>query len=384
MDVSMNKNRGLQARIEACCVRAAAWLWSMQAASQSKGVLRFSCHHDSQRWAGALLPATYNGVMALDLLGELGRLSPAEKQALTVFLRRFRSADGTFAIPEMKDAEVFKKPDREETWRYIRFHLTNYTLGALQALDSRDDPNLAFVAPFLDPQYLGAWLSRRDMRDPWQEGNNIVNLGSFLLLSRGRGDAAQRERIERTLAILFEWHDRLQEPSTGFWGVGQAHNERMALHAMAGATHNFHLWYACDRTLPYFDRAIDYCLSLPTATDSACIDVDEVDILAHGHLLTQHRRAAIRSWLAEKLDGLLALQRTDGGFFDESHGVRRIDGWIKGYEEPQGLSNTFSTWFRLIAIAMIAETLWPGWRAWRFRRMIGIGYRKRQRGGERG
>lgn len=376
----MNDDQALQRRIEACCARAAAWLWSMQAPSQPKGVLRFSTHHDPQRWSGVLLPATYNGVMALDLLGELGRLAPVENNAVASFLKRFRTTDGTFAIPEMREGEVFKKPDRQETWCYIRFHLTNYTLGALQALDAHDDLNLAFIEPFLDSQYLEAWLSRRDMRDPWQEGNNIVNLGSFLLLLRERGDAAAQASIERALAVLFDWHDRLQEPSTGFWGVDQAHNSRMALHAMAGATHNFHLWYACNRTLPYFDKAIDSCLALPTATDSACIDVDEVDILAHGHLLAEHRREEARSWLLEKLMGLLALQCNDGGFFDERHGVRRVDGWVKGYEEPQGMSNTFSTWFRLIAIAMIAETLWPGWRRWRFRRMIGIGYFKQQRG----
>ncbi len=374
------KDKPLQAAVQECCARAAAWLWSMQAPSHPRAVQRFSIHHDPERWPGVLLPATYNGVMALDLLGELGRLTPEEKTTLADFLRRFRTPDGSFAIPEMKDGEVFKKPDREETWRYIRFHLTNYALGALQALEVHDDLALAFLAPYLDPQYLQAWLACRDLRDPWQEGNNIVNLGSFLLLLRQRGDAAQRRQVERALDILFDWHDRLQEPSTGFWGVDQARNPRMALHAMAGATHNFHLWHACDRTLPHFDRAIDYCLTLSSGTDSACIDVDAVDILAHGHLLAEHRRGEIQSWMTAKLEGLLALQATDGGFPDERHGVRRVDGWVKGYEEPQGASNTFSTWFRLTAIAMIAETLWPGWRAWRFRRMIGIGYFKHRQG----
>ena len=378
IDVSMKSGRSVQAQIEACCARAAAWLWGMQVAAHPRGVLRFSSHHDPRRWAGVLLPATYNGVMALDLLGELGRLAQAETGSLAGFLKGFQTPSGVFAIPEMTEGDVYKKPNREETWGYIRFHLTNYTLGALQALDAHDDLNFTFLAPFLDPQYLEAWLARRDLRDPWQEGNNIVNLGSFLLLLRERGDQAQRERAERALAVLFDWHDRLQEPSTGFWGVDQAHNPRMALHAMAGATHNFHLWYACSRMPPHFDRAIDFCLSLPSHDDSACIDVDEVDILAHGHLLLNHRRAEIRSWLSAKLEGLLALQQGDGGFFDERQGVRRVDGWVKGYEEPQGLSNTFATWFRLIAIAMIAETLWPGWRAWGFRRMIGIGYCKRR------
>ena len=36
------------------------------------------------------------------------------------------------------------------------------------------------------------------------------------------------------------------------------------------------------------------------------------------------------------------MQRDDGGFPDESSGMRRLDGWVKGYEELQGIS----TWFR--------------------------------------
>ena len=69
-------------------------------------------------------------------------------------------------------------------------------------------------------------------------------------------------------------------------------------------------------------------------------------------------------------------QNPDGGFADTREGVRRQDGWVRGYEEPQGLSNTFATWFRWIAIAMIDDCLWPGRRDWHFRRMVGIGYRK--------
>jgi hypothetical protein len=76
------------------------------------------------------------------------------------------------------------------------------------------------------------------------------------------------------------------------------------------------------------------------------------------------------------LPALLEIQNEDGGFWDEREGVRRQDGWIGGYAEPQGLSNTFATWFRWIAIAMIADLLWPGWQDWRFRAEPGIGYRK--------
>jgi GntR family phosphonate transport system transcriptional regulator len=66
------------------------------------------------------------------------------------------------------------------------------------------------------------------------------------------------------MTTLFEWHDRYQEPSTGFWGLGQAHDATMALHAMAGSMHNFHLYYECNLPLPYQDRAIDYALGKRT------------------------------------------------------------------------------------------------------------------------
>ena len=45
----------------------------------------------------------------------------------------------------MADADVFKKPDRDETWRYIDWHVTNYSLGAMQALVPPERPVLEFA-----------------------------------------------------------------------------------------------------------------------------------------------------------------------------------------------------------------------------------------------
>jgi hypothetical protein len=355
----------MQHRIEAARLRTLAWLDTMQAPGEPAGVTRISPAHEPERWPGMLLPGTYNAAMCRQLLGAP---VPAE---LAPWLLRHRQAGGIFRIPGMQDADVFKKPDRDETWRYIDFHVTNYSLGAVLAADPDHLPGLGFAEDFLAPQYLKAWLADRDLRDPWQEGNNIVNLASFLLLMRGIGFGG----TTRALGILFDWHDRLQEPSTGFWGVGQAHDQTAALHAMAGSMHNFHLWYAMKRPLPYQDKAVDYALSRPPEVVSACIDVDLVDLLVHALRLIDHRRTETQDWLRTLLGRLLDFQSADGGFADELSGVRRQDGWVNGYAEPQGLSNTFSTWFRWIAIAMIADVLWPGWRAWKFRTMIGIGYR---------
>jgi hypothetical protein len=361
----------LVARIEAARQRTLAWLDSMQAPGLPRGVTRISAAQDIARWPGVLLPGTYNAVMCRALIGGLDAFGPTDRAALIGWLESHRLADGRFRIPGMRDDAVFKKPDPEETWGYIDYHVTNYSLGAIEVLDPDRLPNLDFARRFLDPQALLAWLALRDLRDPWQEGNNIVNLGSFLLGLR----AAEPAPLDAAMEALFAWHDRLQEPSTGFWGLNQAHDATALLHAFAGSMHNFHLWYALRRPLPFHTRAVDYALTLPPVVDSACIDADAVDLLVHGLALTGHRAAEIRAWCAALLPRLLDWQEEDGGFCDVQTGTRRQDGWVRGYEEPQGLSNTFATWFRWIAIAMIADLLWPGRWPWRFRGMVGIGYR---------
>jgi hypothetical protein len=361
--------------IDAARHRTLEWLGAMQAADQHRGVLRISALHDEAAWPGMLLPGTYNGIMCHDLLGGLDSWPARDRARLVAWLESHRLPDGRFRVPGMSDDGVFKKPDLAETWRYIDWHVTNYSLGAIDALEPGRQPNLAFAEPWLDPLTLKAWLADRDLRDPWQEGNNIVNLASFLLLMRRDGDAALMARVNAALDILYAWHDRLREPTTGFWGVGQLSDRIRLLHAFAGSMHNFHIWYHEGRPLEGQDKAVDYCLSLPPVIDSACIDVDAVDVLVHGLQLLDHRRNEIEAWLATMLEALLMFQNGDGGFCDVREGIRRQDGWVKGYAEPQGHSNTFATWFRWIAIAMIADVLWPKRWNWRFRRMTGIGYR---------
>jgi hypothetical protein len=372
----------LQARICQAREHSLAWLAAMQAEGYPAGVLRISGAHDPVRWPGMLLPGTYNGTMARALLGDLEPAGSLARLALVQWLLGQRRSDGVFRVQGMRDDTVFKKPDLAETWGYIDFHVSNYSLGAIDCLAPDHPALLDFARPLLEPMRLKAWLCERDLRDPWLEGNNIVNLGSFLLLMVQQGTGTEQAAARSALQILFDWHDRLQEPDTGFWGVGQHTGPLRLLHAMAGSMHNYHLWYATARPLPYQDRAVDYCLTQPPKVHSACIDVDLIDLLVHAHWQIDHRRADIRDWLRKLLPELLAFQNPDGGFADVRDGPgvapRRQDGWVKGYEEAQGLSNTFATWFRWIAIAMIAECLWPAWSptgtGWTFRRMVGIGY----------
>jgi hypothetical protein len=370
---SKHTDSSIQQQIEAARSRSLDWFRSMQAPGYPEGVSRVSPCHDENLWPGMLFPGTYNATMARALLEGMESWTKKDRDDLANWVLSHRRDDGIFKISGMRDEDVFKKPDPVETWRYIDFHVTNYGIGALAFLRPEEHPKLDFVLPWLDPTFLKAWLAERDLRDPWQEGNNIVNLCSFLLLLAGDD---HRQAAAVALHEIFEWHYRLQEPATGFWGVGQFTDKLQALHAMAGSMHNFHLWYALGEKLPYQDKSVDFALAQAPRIVSACIDVDLVDLLIHAHSLIDYRRADIELWLREILARLLAFQNVDGGFADTLEGSWRQDGWVRGYEEPQGVSNAFATWFRWIAIAMIADCLWPGWKRWNFRGMIGIGYRK--------
>jgi hypothetical protein len=366
-------------RVDRALERAGRWLLGMRVAEPA-GAFRTSPAHDPARWPGVLLPGTYDAILGLGVLGGLGLLGAGERAATAAFLLRHRRADGAFVNPQMRPEETWKRPGEGETAAYIAFHLTNYALGALDALgllDGPERPVLAFAEPWLQPLVLEAWLARRDLRDPWLEGNNIVNLASFLLLMTRDPADPRQGAARRALDILLDWHVRNQEPTTGFWGVGQTLDAEHHLHAMAGATHNFHIYFELGAELGCAERILDYCLGLDPGVSTACLDVDPVDIVVHLDRLQPHRRADAHRWLAAKLEALLAFQDPSGGFADAREGVRRLDGWVRGYEEPQGLPNTFATFFRCTTIALVAEALWPERYRGRFgfRRMIGIGYR---------
>ena len=334
-------------RIHESRQNAAAFLKSMEIEA---GIFTNSAYNLPVHTPGMRLPATYNAVSCLRLIA--ADLTNTERTA--DFLNDFQTESGAYRIPEMK-AENLYYPDFE----YDDFHVTNYVLSALEGI-GKPRNQFHFLDDYNTPEKLSAWLARRDMTRPWTEGNYIVNLASFYEYTE-RYDLFEQ---------LYLWHLDNQDEH-GYW-----HNPATddLTSAMAGAAHNFHLFYKLNKPVPRYRRIIDHCLSIPNDISSACIDVDIADILAH-FMAYGYRTEEIRAYLSKKMDDLLGIQQEDGGFYDVTSGVRLFDGWSV-YQEPQGLSNCFATWFRMIAIGFCAEVLYPGAFAWRFRQGIGIGYRK--------
>lgn len=335
-------------------------------------VWRESAACDLDAFPGMALAGTYNNAMCLRLIGK-AELEASRHRTLLKWIMRQRRPDGSWWLPGMREADTYKKPDPVETRFYLTGHITNYTLGALEALGKRPLPQPTFAVSLLDIEALGNWMEQRDWDDPWQEGNNIVNLASFFLVLADSSDPAIAARARAALDWMIHWHECATNQETGFWGNDQS-SAVGRLHAMAGATHNFHIFFRLDRPVPHLEKSVDYCLTQPAEVVSACIDADLVDILSNAAFLIDYRRNEITDWLAELGAALLAFQNADGGFADQTEGTRRFDGWVRGYEEQQGISCGFGTFFRWIALAMIARVIDPDDHSWTFRNMIGLGY----------
>ncbi|MBI5116224.1 hypothetical protein HZA56_07090 [Candidatus Poribacteria bacterium] len=344
--------------------RARGWLDSMRLKDGAFGVHRASKYHDITEFPSMLLPATYDATHCRKLLGNYENLPGAKRDELAAFINSFQHEAGNYRMHQMRREDIYYP-----TWEYIDFHTTNYAMGAVLSIGGRPKKPLRFVEPYCSMDALQRWLSARNMSDPWNEGNNIVNLASFYFVLAEGGD----DRIKPLIEHLFSWHGQTQDAQTGYWRDAAAQPPVHPMVAMAGASHNFHLYYYLNRPVRYIERIVDHCLSFVSdGAMSACVDIDVVDILANMRRYG-YRTADIEGGLEEKLADLLEFQNPDGGFPDVCEGDRRFDGWNR-YIEPQGLSNTFATWFRSATIGMICEIIMPNAFPWHFRNTIGMGY----------
>lgn len=337
------------------------------------GIKRCSSYHDVARYPDMCLPATYNATHSLILLGAYDEIGKEEQKQLANFINSFQQTSGAYRFRHMKEDEIWKGKSLAYSWNYIDNHITNYSMGVLKSLGEAVRYPLKFVDAYKDPKRLEEWLNARDLSDPWLEGNNIVNMASFLIHElEGRDD----DRLKELMDLFFRWHNEHQDPNTGFWGTNHPTKPASVMEGMAGAAHNFHLYFYYNREIPFHKPIVDYCLEFVQGeVKTACLDIDVVDVLVN-MIPYGYRVDEIKAVLETFAKKLCDFQNEDGGYADEkSNGVRRMDGWVKGYFEPQGLSNCFATWFRSATLAMIACALYEeeAFR-FRFRNTIGIGY----------
>lgn len=361
----------IQVRVNEAKSRSIEWLDSMKYDKAGFGVYRCSDFHNPDIYKGELLHGTYDATHCQTLLGTYSNLNNLQKQEIGDFINSFQLPSGVYRNPDMKDHEVFKSFDKDYTWEYIDFHVTNYCMGALRGLGLKSTHPYRFMERYLTEAGIDKWLDQRIMTDPWLEGNNFVNLTSFLIDILNDGNKEAKKLIDK----IIHWHDANQDPNTGFWGTNHPVKPATLLYGMGGAAHNYHIYTYFNLPIKHYEQIVDYCIDFTNkGVNSACLDVDVVDILCN-MLPYDYRKQDILDALERKIIDLLGFQNSDGGFCDVREGIRRQDGWVGGYWEPQGISNTFATWFRWITIGMAMCCLFPEEKNnWTFRNTIGIGF----------
>ena len=342
--------------------RAVSWFETMEVPSLGEGVYTNSSHNKDLHCKDMLLPATYNATNCLTLLGQNNGITESKRHNIIAFFKSHLGEDGFYQMAGMRKEDVYYP-----TMEYDNFHITNYVLGALAGLGADDISDFSFLSAYNSISKLDRWLSRRDMTKPWTEGNYVVNLASFYIYAMENID---QKKYKKLIDRLFDWHQSMQDSQSGYWYDTKTGN---LISAMAGASHNFHLYFYLNQVVPNYKKIIDHCLTILDGVTSACLDIDVVDVLVN-MMHYGYRVDDIKSYLLAKLDVLLDYQNEDGGFSDVETGTRVFDGW-EVYKEPQGISNCFATWFRCAAIGMISCALYPETRdQWFFRDTIGMGY----------
>jgi hypothetical protein len=216
--------------------------------------------------------------------------------------------------PELRDYEP--PPGTIHDREHLLMHLTCTAVPTCQQFGTPLRFPIAAVHQFCNVAYLRQWMDRRDLKNAWFEGNNILFIGQLLVDLR---DVERHAGAQAALDAWFDWLDAHVDVTTGLWGTN---GHCSALEAVCGGYHQLLVYYYESRRLINPHGTIDTVLDLqhvdggfnPWGNAGACEDVDSVDILLNLYKRFDYRRGDIRFALKRCLRHILSTQNPDGGF----------------------------------------------------------------------
>jgi len=351
--------QGLASKIEVARRRASRFFEALRVSNGYK----YTITHDLEQFPDALLYGTWSAILGTVLAQGSRAFDCGTKQWALGVLTSYRRKDGTFLPNSLRDTANSKPIE------YLVLHCTNYSIGAALELDSSFDFKSRYMDRFLDADTLLAWLDGRSFSRPWEEGNNIVNVASYLALLHAHGEKRAFDRLYQ----LLEWHKRFQNPLTGGFDCFRSPGFQRRMESLAGAVHNFHLHHYLDTPFgseaAIADSLAPYLLMGPL---TACLSLDFVELAIR--MLSYSTNPQLLAWaLLEHAEALLAYQMPDGGWLEADDGQTPTR--AAGFVDSAASSCSYATWFRLTSLAMISIVLLgdqPG--RWGFRRSLGMGY----------
>lgn len=307
-------------------------------------------------------PTLYASVYAcllLDLFGQLGSLSDAERGSWANYFDGFQSpTDGLFRDPAVVNAR-YEAGD----WWGAR-HLVLHIIAAYAALGHTPRFRFAFLDPFKDTDRLRAWLDQEQWNGEFSYAsdvdNKIMNIACTLQFERDfRADGDAGKAVEYLQSYLM----KKRSAKTGLWG---AMNIDDPISLSRGIQFAYHLIpiYLYDRyPIDGHAQVVDNILRSQNAlggygvalNSSACEDIDSLYLLCQLSRDTDRRTADVRLSVMRALVWMLANQNPDGGFV-----FRRNMPMTYGHHlmsSGKNESALFPTWFRALAIAQAARYL---------------------------
>ena len=342
------------------------------------GGFRFAKHQP------ATLMATSYAVLGLEFIRGLSKLTDGQTDKIINFLMAGMQKDGSFEDPLFCFEDILSQ---SHDITYFQQETTTFCQQALDALDAPPPKPKDFGAENWDsPEGLISYFESFSWKSPWLDSNRVM-----FALSQLCHDVERHKRLEllHIVDAALDWLDNHQSPETGLWkGPYPVSLEN----AMAATFHFTFYYFYRKRALPYIEPMIDSCLRLQEKhglfsrdkIGHTCLDYDALDLLAKASLLTNYKEKQIRGTMKKAATSILQLYNQDGGF---SHCKEKIVTPSKIYRLIRKLkleryikfnfrimaqgnysvcwkllscntqeSNAFSTWLRLLALALADQS----------------------------
>ena len=352
-------------------------------------------------------------IITLELINSLGKLETSKEQ--NYFLKYQDEKTGFFVDPNL-NLEYNKIEDIE--FNYIHYQTTAFSLSALDALKMKPKYNFTFMNSFRGKEKISKFFEKINWRNPWHESNKIMFLLQFFSYEY---IVMKKKDSLVDIHTIIDCLDSAQDSKTGLWGT----QFKASSFASMAAAYHFLIFYK------YFNRKINFSEKIsssvfqlqmrdglfhPFGGGGACEDLDAIDVIykISSDVSTESEESLKRAYRA-----LLQNYDKNGGFcwakrptFPFLVGLKYFNPslelfnlgmikWIiknnyigslipffkekKIYEYSNwdlmkyniNLSDSWSTWFRLLSIATI-ERLLPHLKKhdidYKFRRLPSIGW----------
>ena len=352
-------------------------------------------------------------IITLELVDSLDKIEISKEQ--NYFLKYQDEKTGFFVDPNLK--LDYKKIEDIEL-NYIHYQTTAFSVSALDALGMKPKYDFTFLNAFRGKEKISKFFENIDWRNPWHESNKIMFLLQFFSYEY---IVMKKENSLDDIHTILDCLDSAQDFKTGLWGT----QFKASSFASMAAAYHFLIFYK------YFNRKINFSEKIsssvfqlqmrdglfhPFGGGGACEDLDAIDVIykISSDISTESEESLKRAYRA-----LLQNYDKNGGFcwakrptFPFLVGLKYFNPslelfnlgmikWIiknnyigslipffkekKIYEYSNwnlmkyriNLSDSWSTWFRLLSIATI-ERLLPDLKKhdidYKFRRLPSIGW----------